>query len=1105
MGSRTGCNTVTCNICSKKIQKRQKSAKCSICKLHSHLKCNKFENSTYNKSDHFSEIFMCIQCNQDSLPFYHNITKKHESYNRDLLPSDDIKLFFTEMNNFSIAQSDPLNDDDMDISPLINCKYVDINTLSQQKVNNKTFSIIHLNIASLEKNKDEFEATLSLLKFKFDVIGISETKIKKGSDPKYDLKISGYKHFHTPSEANKGGVIIYVLEKYDTKPCKNLDKIMYKSHLLESCFIEIVVPNKKNIIIGCIYRHPSMNLSDFNDDHLSPLLEQFSDKKHTFLLGDFNVDLMNTDQDSKTTDYFDLLTSAHFVPHIIQPTRITSHCKTLIDNIFSNMSNFSQGTSGNLTIALSDHLAQFLLIELDTIIKPPKTARYKRDIKNFDRENFLLDLLDIDWLERIDLRREDPNFSFQQFYNAINSLIDKYMPLRQMTKKEIKLQSKPWLTKQILDAIRERDSVYKRFVKAKDSDLKTELCNQYKTLRNKVNDDIRDSKNIYFQNFFVKNANNIKNTWKGIKSIICLKSSRKSQPNSIMVNNALISDPNKVADTFNEHFSSIATHLQNRIHHHGKAFTAYLKDPNENSFFIIPTNPLEVINQINGLNSNKAEGPSSIPTEILQLITPTIANPLTEIINLSFNTGIYIENLKMAKVVPIFKDKGSDLDFTNYRPISLLSNINKIIEKIIHERLYSFLEKYQCIYELQYGFRSGHSIDHCLIDLTENIRSAIDANKYAVGVFVDLQKAFDTVDHSILLRKLDHYGIRGTANKWFHSYLSNRTQYVTINGVDSKIMQMKHGVPQGSVLGPLLFLLYINDLRQCITHSITRHFADDTSLLIVNSSLKKLKNQLNYDLKCLSMWLTANKISLNVSKTETLIFRHPNKPLNYDLKIKLDGKRLHPSKFVKYLGLLMDPNLNWSHHTKALASKLTRATGMLAKVRHFVNKATLHNIYHGIFSSLMSFGSQIWGQNINSHVKRIVKLQDKAIRIINFADFRAPPSALYKNSQILRFSDSISLKNFLYAHNSINRRIPSTLQGKFKFIEERHEHTTRINQLHCVQLPISRTTDYGLLSITSKTARIWNRLQIIYFKGTAMNLTRNVCKKRVKTYFLNQY
>ena len=487
------------------------------------------------------------------------------------------------------------------------------------------------------------------------------------------------------------------------------------------------------------------------------------------------------------------------------------------------------------------------------------------------------------------------------------------------------------------------------------------------------------------------------------------------------------------------------------------------------------------------------------------MITPTISNPLTEIINLSFTTGIYIDNLKMAKVVPIFKDKGSDLDHTNYRPISLLSNINKIIEKIVHDRLYSFLEKYQCIYELQYGFRSGHSINHCLLDLTENIRQAIDGNKYAVGVFVDLQKAFDTVDHSILLRKLEHYGIRGTANEWFKSYLSNRSQFVTINGVNSNIMQMRHGVPQGSVLGPLLFLIYINDLHHCIKYSITRHFADDTNLLIVNSSLKQLRKQLNYDLKCLSMWLKANKISLNVSKTETLVFRHPNKPINFDLKIKLDGKRIHPSKYVKYLGLLIDPHLNWSHHTKALASKLTRATGMLAKVRHFVHKTTLHNIYHGIFSSLLSFGSQIWGQKNNSHIKRIVKLQDKAIRIINFADYRAPTSALYKQSQILKFNDNVSLKNFLYVHNSINRRIPSPLQGKFKYIEERHDHITRIHRLHCVQLPISRSTDYGIHSIASQSARIWNHLQITFFKNPSINLTRNVCKQRIKSYFMSKY
>ena len=312
-----------------------------------------------------------------------------------------------------------------------------------------------------------------------------------------------------------------------------------------------------------------------------------------------------------------------------------------------------------------------------------------------------------------------------------------------------------------------------------------------------------------------------------------------------------------------------------------------------------------MINNINDLSSNKALGPNSIPTNIFHLIKLSVAQPLVNIINLSFEKGIYIDDLKISKVIPIFKDKGSDLEYTNYRPISLLSNINKIIEKLMHERLYSFLEKYKCIYDLQFGFRSGHSTTHALLDLTEDIRKAIDDNKYAVGVFIDLQKAFDTVDHDILLKKLYHYGIRGTANAWFKSYLSNRKQFVSIKGIDSNLKAMNFGVPQGSVLGPLLFLIYINDLHCAIKHSVIRHFADDTNLLINNTSLKQLKKHLNFDLCNLTAWLKANKISLNASKTEILLFRHPNKPVNYELKIKLDGKRIYPSKFVKNHGILI--------------------------------------------------------------------------------------------------------------------------------------------------------------------------------------------------------
>ena len=805
-----------------------------------------------------------------------------------------------------------------------------------------------------------------------------------------------------------------------------------------------------------------------------------------------------------------MLTSAQFVPyytfaHIIHPTRITSHSKTLIDNIFSNLPNFSQGISGNITTAISDHLAQVLIIPLETEFKPQKYVKYKRNMKNFDRQNFLLDLLAFNWKKILQINKRDPNLSFNQFFDRINNLIDKYAPLEKMSQKEIKLQEKPWISKDILKAIHIRDRIYKDYIQAKDPIRKTNLGNQFKTVRNRINDDIKLSKKSFFKEYFLKNSNDIKNTWKGIKSIISLKSNKKSQPNSLYVNKNLINDSKKIADTFNDYFSTIATKLQSEIHYRGKDFSTFLNDANENSFFIYPTNEIEIANQIIDLNSNKAEGPSSIPTEILKLISPTISQPLSDIINLSFNTGTYIEKLKQSKVIPIFKDKGSDLDFTNYRPISLLSNINKIIEKLMHERLYKFLEKYNCIYNLQYGFRTGHSTNHCLLDLTENIRKALDDNKYAVGVFVDLQKAFDTVDHNILLAKLNHYGIRGKCNQWFKSYLNERKQYVSINGSESTVKVMKCGVPQGSVLGPLLFLLYINDLHLCVKFSTSRHFADDTNLLFINSSLKQMKKQVNIDLKLLSSWLRANKISLNVDKTELLLFRCPNKPINYDMRIKIDGRRLYPSAYVKYLGILIDSHLDWSYHTKSLASRLSRASGMLAKARHYVDKKILRNLYFGIFSSVMTYGSQIWGQNQNIHVRRITKLQNKAMRIINFSNFDEPSSHLYKSAKILKFKDNLMLQNFLYVHDSFTSNIPSNLQQNFSYIHTRHNYLTRNNKMKCVNLPVAKTYTYGINSINGQSSRNWNFINITLFNDLKTDIKRNEYKAKIKNHFLQSY
>ena len=259
-------------------------------------------------------------------------------------------------------------------------------------------------------------------------------------------------------------------------------------------------------------------------------------------------------------------------------------------------------------------------------------------------------------------------------------------------------------------------------------------------------------------------------------------------------------------------------------------------------------------------------------------------------------TCIHPDNLKIVEIIPIFK-KGSRLKASNYRPISLLYNINKIFEKVVFNRVYSFLNKYDCFYKNQFGFRPKHSTEHALINITEKIRETLDAHsghrKYACGIFVDFQKAFDTVNHNILIEKLDHYGIREPMNKWFKSYLENRFQYVSVLGYKSQKTINKHGVPQGSILGPLLFLIYINDLHAAINYSDTYHFADDTSLLLIEDSYKKIQKKANLDLKFLHRWLLANKISLNTDKTELIFFRKPSEELPA-IKIKINGKNIYP-------------------------------------------------------------------------------------------------------------------------------------------------------------------------------------------------------------------
>ena len=564
-------------------------------------------------------------------------------------------------------------------------------------------------------------------------------------------------------------------------------------------------------------------------------------------------------------------------------------------------------------------------------------------------------------------------------------LLDQHAPLKRLTNKQLKQREKPWIDQEILSKIKTKDGIYKKSVTEKNPILKQQYNYECNKLKNEITKDIRQKKKAYYKIYFLRHSQNAKKTWAGVNEIIHTKPSAKCTPNCIekIVNNEkiIVTDANEMSNAFNSHYINVAdTILKKRKYAGCKNFTHYLKKPNPHTFLTKPTTPYEIEDIIRSFDTSKSSGPYSIPNKIIKLISNSISVPISNLCNHSFVTGICPDTLKISKVIPVHK-KYTQLEIVNYRPISLLSNINKILEKLMFNRLYSFLELHNCIYELQFGFREKHSTNHALMSMIQQIRDTMDTGNTSIGVFVDFQKAFDTVNHEILLRKLEHYGVRGTPNQWFTSYLTDRKQYVSLNSSNSDHAFIKHGVPQGSVLGPLLFLVYINDLHTCINHSTTRHFADDTNLIhVLNKTFPNSVKKLNQDLRSLNHWLLANKISLNSTKTELIIFRKLGTQIP-EKRIKLNGVKLKACSEVKYVGIILDEHLTFEPHRIILHSKLKRANNLLSISRHYVPRDILLQIYFGQFYSHLTYGCLIWGLNDNDNLK-ILTQQKKAIRKI---------------------------------------------------------------------------------------------------------------------------
>ena len=308
---------------------------------------------------------------------------------------------------------------------------------------------------------------------------------------------------------------------------------------------------------------------------------------------------------------------------------------------------------------------------------------------------------------------------------------------------------------------------------------------------------IRDSKNQYYIRYFNENLKNSKKIWEAVNQINNLKKKKRSSSISIKIGEEVVSEPGAIANEFNAYFGGVAEKVRSKIPVTNVSHRDYLKERYHGSFFFRPTRKEEAKKIINTLDQSKSTGPNSIPFKILKCMDEEFATILSKIFNMSISNGEFIGDLKLVKVVPVFKNKGSSLETGNYRPISLLSNIDKIFEKIVHKRMSDYLEAKNILHVKQFGFRKKSLTVYSLIYLTEKICDALDKGDLACGVFIDLQKAFDTVNHEILLDKLKNYGFRGLSNDWIRSYLTGRMQHVS--GKNSSTKEVKYGVPQGSV------------------------------------------------------------------------------------------------------------------------------------------------------------------------------------------------------------------------------------------------------------------------------------------------------------------